>query len=97
MDRPRPRGGLGASGLRQARARLRQPQTEPPGEVDLVDELLAPGSTPPLLTVDEGRDVLAVLEAAAAAAPHTPAGARIAELADLLRVRLYAATHDSET
>ncbi|MBB6122218.1 hypothetical protein [Nocardiopsis algeriensis] len=95
MRQPRPRGGLGASGLREARARLRQ--TEPPGEVDLVDDLLAPGSTPPLLTVDEGHDVLAVLAAAAAAAPHTPAGARVRELADRLRVRLYAATHDSET
>jgi hypothetical protein len=90
---PRQRGGLGDAGLRSARTRIREHQPEPPAHVDLVDDLLAPGSVPPLLTVEEGRDVLQVLDAAAAAAPRTPAGARITELADRLRVRLYAAEH----
>ncbi|MFD6950153.1 hypothetical protein A6A08_21955 [Nocardiopsis sp. TSRI0078] len=90
---PRQRGGLGSSGLHAARDRIRQAVPDPPAHVDLVDDLLAPGSVPPLLTVEEATDVLQVLDAAAAAAPHTPAGARITELADRLRVRLYAAEH----
>jgi hypothetical protein len=90
---PRQRGGLGSSGLHAARDRIRQAAPNPPAHIDIVDDLLAPGSGPPLLTVEEAHDVLAVLDAAAAAAPGTPASARVADLADRLRVRLYAAEH----
>ena len=48
---------------------------------------------PPLLTLEEGQDVLAVLDAAAA--PGTAVADHVAALADRLRVRLYAATHDA--
>ncbi|MFJ9558377.1 hypothetical protein ACIRPH_31605 [Nocardiopsis sp. NPDC101807] len=93
----RQRGGLGDSGLHAARHRIREAVPEPPAQVDVVEHLLAPGSTPPLLTVEEARDVLAVLDAAAGAAPGTAAAARVTVLADRLRVRLYAATHDVPT
>ncbi|MFE1401057.1 hypothetical protein ACFW53_24250 [Nocardiopsis dassonvillei] len=63
--------------------------------MDLVDDLLAPGSVPPLLTLEEAHDVLVVLEAAAAAAPHTPTAERISTLADRLRVRLHEATRET--
>jgi hypothetical protein len=82
------RAGMGQSGLGSARTRIRQSL---PTKVELVDDLLAPGSVPPLLTLEEAHDVLLVLEAAADAAPHTPTAERVSALADRLRVRLHEA------